>query len=145
MMVVKYATDGGKVLAVIQSTVPDLLQAQVRDDEPGMGYLMAETEASLAELVERWHIEAEQLMPKTVVRLTATPNPFVADGTSACWITVAPFHPCTVSLGGEPFVLTEEDPQLLLTSAQPHTWEVQLEPETQLWASPIVVEAQHAT
>ena len=142
MYLLKYRQTDGAIVGSWSANTEDLLVPNIVAGDPTHAYLLAVSDVLPSVLQERWWIDDEMLVAKTVVQLTATPNPFVADGTNACWITVAPFHPCTVLLEGEGFALTEDDPQLLLTSAQPHTWEVRLQPQAQLWATPIVVEAQ---
>ena len=101
MMVLKYRRGDGTIAAGFTSTVPELLRAQIVEDDPDFGYVHEEVDRTLGELYEHYHVHEGVLVRKPVGQFVATPNPFPADGTSPCEVTIEPFVPCTLLVNRE--------------------------------------------
>lgn len=140
-ILLKYARTDGRIQGMWESIVPDLLAAQMVADDPVSAFVMVETDLSPRDLQLDHFVQDETLVAKTVLTLTATPNPFTADGTTVCTVTVAPFVACTLLVDGTPVALTEADPDVELTSDVPHVFQVVLVPMTAYRADPMTVEA----
>ena len=80
MVLLQYAKTDGRICGVFRSTSPELLEGQAHAANDTYGYVLAATDDTNDVLQTRWWIEDETLVAKTAVRLTATPNPFVAVG-----------------------------------------------------------------
>jgi len=141
MPLLKYGLDTGAIAAVIQGSSLALTQAQMVPEDATYGYLLTEDEHDPRTWQEQYAIVDGDVSPKTALTITATPNPFAADGVGTCAITVTPFQACTLLVNGTPYTLVEEDATVLLTSDVPATFAVSLAADVTAWALPLTVEA----
>lgn len=139
-LLVKYHLTDGLIRGVWSATVVEHLTPQVVEDDPDFGYLIAEGSDQQALQVQYLIVDGV-LVTKPPVTLTATPNPFAADGEAVCTITVDPFVPCTVLVDTTPYALVAEDPALLLTAEVPAVFTISLSHQAACWGSAIRVEA----
>jgi hypothetical protein len=122
--------------------IPAYLEAQVDTSDPTVGYFDdVVADIPLPELFEQWRIVEEVVTAKATVTILASPNPFAANGTAVCLVTVQPFVPCTLLVNGTPVALTLEDTTLELTSDVPATFQLALASMATHWALPLSVEA----
>lgn len=145
-LLLKHQLTDGLIVGIWQSNSTALAQAQIVNDDPLYGYMLLSdlhhlNEIPQEQIQERWYISGTQTRAKTECTITATPNPFTADGTTVCSITVSPFVACTLMVNQEPYDLTTEDAILSLTSDTPMPFTVLLASQAQMWASPLLVEA----
>ena len=143
---VQYVLSDGHIRSAWESSNPALLEAQRVVEDPLYGYVALDAEhpqvaTPFETLAAEWQIVDEVVTAKTLLTITATPNPFDADGVTVCVITVDPFVACTVRVDGTPYALTIEDPALELTSDVPRLFHVQLESMATHYADAITVEA----
>jgi hypothetical protein len=134
-----YDTTTGQPLQYMSASAESLLLIQV--PPAGQGLLPLE-EAPAPETFTRMVLVAGELVEKTAAVITASPNPFIADGVSECAVTLTPFVPCTLRVGGVAYSLTTEDPVLVLTSESAATFRIVMEWLPTHWADPIVVSAE---
>ena len=145
-LLLKYALSDGLITGLWNSNTPALLEAQRIPGDPTYGYAAVSDRSPLGQLgpeviQERWAVPAGVPTPKATHTLTASPNPFDADGVAVCSITLSPFVACTLLVNGTPYALTTGDQTLALTSDTPLLFRVVLAPLASAWAPPITVEA----
>lgn len=143
----QYVRATGAIHGLWESSVAAHLQAQMVADDPVYAYLEMEAGAPEADLpteevLTGWYVADATLRKKAVLTITALPPIFAADGQTECLLTVAPCVPCTLLVHGVPYVLTEDDPVLVLTSDVPETFDVRLQPMARYRAEPLRVEAR---
>ena len=139
-LLAKYHGTDGLIRGVWNANNVETLSAQVVEDDPEFGYLVLADQDTLA-LQEQYVVVDGALAAKPQVTLTATPNPFPANGSSVCTISVTPFVACTVLVNLTPYALVSEDPALLLTSDVPAVFQVSLAHQAACWGAPLTVEA----
>jgi hypothetical protein len=141
-----YLRTNGLIQGVWTAAHPDHLRPNIQASHPTLAYLLvAEDVPDVRLLQERHWVHNGVLQVGTEVTLVATPNPFVADGQTACVIRPEPFVPCTLVVG--PFgaqreiVLHTVDDPLILTTETPQVVPIQLSPLAGYWATSLTVEA----
>lgn len=139
-LLIKYVLIDGLIRGVWSASVEEQLTPQIVGDDPDFGYLILAGSDQQA-LQEQYLIVEGALVTKPPVTLTASPNPFTADGVAVCTITVTPFLPCTVLVQGIPYALDAGDPAFLLTTDVPTVFQVSLPHQAACWGTPILVEA----
>lgn len=142
MPLLKYRLDTGMIDAVIHGSSLDLTYAQMLPDDPTYGYVLSEAQYDSRVWQEQFVVVETVVTAKTVLTITATPNPFPADGTTPCAVTVTPFQACTLDVNGDSCALAEDDPTLLLTSDVLALFAVRLVPNATAWAAPVRIEAE---
>lgn len=140
--VLQYVKADGRLVGVWQAAEDTSLLAQVAEETAAMAYAVTESDLAAPTLLATYDWVNGALTPKASLTLTATPNPFPADGVSECAITVVPFQSCTLRVNGQEQVLTPEDQTLLLTADSPQTFLLDLAPMGGFMAEGITVEAQ---
>jgi hypothetical protein len=140
---IAYAVADGLIQGVWETanTTVELLIAQVDRSIAGRGYLVDTSGLSALALTTDYYILDNTPTAKTVLTITATPNPFNADGFAVCQISVTPFVECTLLVDGVPYTVTDGDPDIALTSDVPHTFQVRLSHIAPYRADPLTVEA----
>jgi hypothetical protein len=139
-MLAKYHRTDGLIQGTWSANNTTMLQAQIVPSDPTFGYLIvADQDAKVMQ--EQYVVAGGILTPKPQVTLAASPTPFVADGTTICFMTVVPFVPCTVLVDVTPYTLVPEDQAILLTSDVPRVFQVSLPQQAACWGAPITVEA----
>jgi hypothetical protein len=137
----KYTLSDGQVVGCFTSDHQEMLAAQVVIDDPVYGYILTDPEIPAEEQTHHDVVE-EAIVAKLPVVLTATPNPFTADGVAECTITADPFVPCWLRVNTEePVELTYDDPTLALTADVPALFTVTMVPRPGYWADTLIVEA----
>jgi hypothetical protein len=142
----QYRRSDGSLVGVWEGPAT-YLEVQIVADDPTYGYLpLAEDHPESAtlpsQLLDAWAVQEGLLVAKQALTLHAAPNPFVADGSAVCLVTVQPFAVCTLLVNGTPIELTLEDTTLELTSDVPTTFTIGLQPMATHWAAPLTVEAE---
>jgi hypothetical protein len=140
-VLLQYRLSDGWLQGTWESSTLANLQAQIVPDDPTYGYLATDVELSQQAFLAGYYVPDGVITAKTVLTLTATPSPFVADGAAVCSVTVSPFVPCTLLVDGSEVALTAADPVLELTSDIPHAFHVELAPVAAYRADPVTVEA----
>jgi hypothetical protein len=139
-MLAKYHRADGLIQGTWSANNTTMLQAQIVPSDPTFGYLIvADQDAQVMQ--EQYVVAGGILTPKPAVTLEAVSNPFAADGTSVCTISVTPFVPCTVLMDTTPYQLVAEDPTIRLTSDAPRVFQVSLPHQAACWGAPLTVEA----
>jgi hypothetical protein len=140
---IAYTVADGLIQGVWETadTNVELLVAQVDRSIEGRGYLVNASGLAASVLTTEYYIVDNSLAAKTVLTITATPNPFDADGFAVCQVSVTPFVECTLLVDGVPYTLTTGDPAVALTSDAPHTFQVTLSQIAPYRADPLTVEA----
>lgn len=141
IVLVHYSKPAGHILGVWQADPTTLLTSQANADSPTQGYALTDTEVPMRQILSDYVWQDGALVAKTAVTLVAEPSAFAADGTSECSVTIEPFVPCTLLIDGQPLVLTQEDPIVVLTADAPHTFQVQLMAPAPCRAADLTVEA----
>ena len=134
-----YTTADGRPRIQVSASDEALLLAQV---PPSGQALLPVEDPPLASIFEQSRVVAGELVAKTAMTITATPNPFDADGVAECDVTVSPFVACTLLVDDTPYALTTGDPTLVLTSDVPATFAISLDWLATHWAPPITVTAE---
>jgi hypothetical protein len=140
---IAYAVADGLIQGVWETadTNVELLVAQVDRSIEGRGYLVNASGIAASVLTTDYYIVDNSLAAKTVLTITATPNPFDADGFAVCQVSVTPFVECTLLVDGVPYALTDEDTTVELTSDVPHVFQITLSQMAPYRADPLTVEA----
>jgi hypothetical protein len=140
---IAYAVADGLIQGVWETanTNVEILVAQVDRSIEGRGYLVDTSGLSASVLTTEYYIVDNSLAAKTVLTITATANPFTADGFAVCQISVTPFVECTLLVDGVPYAVTDADPAVTLTSDVPHTFQITLSQMAPYRADPLTVEA----
>jgi hypothetical protein len=139
-MLAQYHRTDGLIQGTWSANTTTTLQAQIVPDDPTFGYLIvADQDARVMQ--EQYVVANGILTPKPEVILQAVSNPFSADGTSICTISVVPFVPCTVLIDTTPYQLVPEDQTILLTSDVPRVFHVSLPHQAACWGASLTVEA----
>jgi hypothetical protein len=140
---IAYAVADGLIHGVWETanTNVELLIAQVDRSIEGRGYLVDTSGLAASVLTTEYYIVDSNLVGKTPLTITATPNPFAADGFAVCQVSVTPFVECTLLVDGVPYALTAGDTTVELTSDVPHTFQITLAQIAPYRADPVTVEA----
>jgi len=134
-----YDTATGRPLQYMTASAESLLLAQIPPS--GQALLPLDVVPTL-ETFERMVLVQGELIAKTAAMLTASPNPFPADGVTECTVTLVPFVPCTLRVNGTAYDLTPADPTLVLTSDAAMTFTITLDWLPTHWAAPLTVVAE---
>lgn len=138
-MAVLYDLTTGRIQGVLTASSDTTMALQ----QPPAGQGLLPVMSALPDLEDRYVVSQGELIAKTVVSLTATPSPFVADGVSECSITVEPFVPCTLRLNQTMSeILSAEDPTLLLTADMPNFFTLTMDWHPTHWAAPLTLLAE---
>ena len=127
-VLVKYLLADGGIVGTWDCPVLEVLEAQIVADDPEYGYSLETSVEQPEQLQAGFFYQDGALTPKTVLTLTATPEPFPADGVTQCHVSVSPFVPCTLVVDGTSYALVPADTDLELTSNVPRTFQVTLAP-----------------
>jgi hypothetical protein len=134
-----YTTATGQPWQHFTASSEALLTAQVAPS----GFAFAAVPSGLtAVTLPQYVYSGDAFAPLTPVTITATPNPFAADGVTECTVTLDPFVAGTLLVGTTPYVLTSGDPTLVLTSDVPTTFAVRLAWNPTQYADPILIMAE---
>jgi hypothetical protein len=143
MQAIQYDIYTTRIQRLLESDDPAMLAAQASLQPANEATLTLETALAPMDL-DHYAVIAGELTAKTASAITASPNPFTADGVTECSITLDPFAACTLVVNGTTYALTDEDQTLVLTSDVPATFLVELEWLRTHWADPITVIAEEA-
>jgi hypothetical protein len=135
----------GRIVSVWQAIPAAWLDSQTPQGEPPPVARQFDVDLDPREVLMAYYVLGATLTAKAVLTLTATPNPFPADGVTVCQVSVTPFVPCTVLVETTtPLALTEADPLGEVTTTTPGPIQITLQPMTQYRADPpiLIVEAQ---
>lgn len=134
-----YSIADGRPWQYMTASAERLLLQQV----PPEGYALLPVEAPPSpDTFSRMAVVQGELVAKTETVITATPNPFAADGVTECMVSLTPFVPCTLRVNGTPYALTVEDPALVITSDEPRTFTLTLDWLPTHGADPLTVIAE---
>lgn len=122
------------------------LDAQVPAEDATHGYVVLDETDELATmpsqaLLAHYYVQEDMLVEKIAFTITATPNPFDADGETECAVTVVPFVACTLLVNGESVALTDADPVLEIVTETPEIFVIAVAPMVTHRADQITVEA----
>jgi hypothetical protein len=134
-----YTTADGRPRIHVSASDEALLLAQV---PPSGEALLPVEEPPLASTFDQMLVVEGELVAKAATTITATPNPFDADGVTECAVSVSPFVACTLRVNGTTYALTTGDPTLTLTSDVPATFLVSLDWLATHWAPSVTVTAE---
>lgn len=136
-----YDSVTGQITSLLVATSLEAILRQVPPD--GQAVLVADGTIDRTTL-EQFQVVGGALLEKTPVLLSASLNPFPADGISECVISMTPFVPCTLLLNTTPYPLTLTDPTFVMTSEQAGRWTVTLAWHPTHWAAPLLLTAEEA-
>jgi hypothetical protein len=139
-MLATYHRSDGLIRGVWSANNAATLAAQVIEDDPEYGYLIVDDQ-DVQVLQEQYVVVEGALAAKPSVTLSGFPNPFAADGTATCSVTVTPFVACTVLVDTAPYALVPEDRHLLLTAEVPMVFHLSLPHQAACWGASLTVEA----
>jgi len=140
-MLVKYVKETGLIRGAFMSDKVSLLERQQQADADTYGYLLLNTELEV-DTLDHYEIRGGELRPKTQLLLTASANPWPADGTTETTITVSPFVAVTLEVEGQKVELTSAEDPLVLTVDVPQTLLIRLKPMRGYWAEPLTLHAE---
>lgn len=140
---IHYALADGQIEQLYEANMLEFLDWQTHGEASGALTVLDPIAVSPALIMERYYVDLATLTltPKAVATLSASLNPFPADGLTICSVTLVPFAPCTLRVNEQDVTLSPEDPTLALTSEVARRFRITFVPQAQLWADTLTVEA----
>jgi len=141
MLQIQYRVSDGFIQSLWDANPPSLLLSQDTSTDPAYTTALVDSTLSPTMIFEGYYMQDGVMVEKLMLTLTATPNPFPANGVTECQVTVTPFVPCTLLVDNQPMTLAASDPVLEITASTPHTFVISLEPMAAYRAATITAEA----